>query len=194
MKDVILLTYLYIIFGDLFLNFPPFLQYGKKINFQEKVFLLVFENCIPFCSRFSPNFTKFAIKCDRNSKTSQKVHNLRCFLNWKMGFFEKEIEFFKMAICGKLAVEWVTNGTISRKCFFLALKKRVFRKKIRKLFKLKKLQQIMQMERFLEGKICVFFFYKSSPEQNWEAKTSRLLPDILWGFKPVTIWALSLNH
>ena len=43
-----------------------------------------------FDNFLSPNYSKFAIECDRNSKNSQTVQNL--------AFFKKKLEFFSKSV------------------------------------------------------------------------------------------------
>ena len=64
---------------------------------------------------FSPVCSKFTAECDCNTKNSQNVQNLG-FFGKIDGFFEKELDFFKIARFGIFAVECVSNCILSLKC------------------------------------------------------------------------------
>ena len=64
------------------------------------------------------------------------------------GFFEKNLNFFKIAKCGKFAVEGVSNGIFSRNYLFRPIK--VF------LAKNQKNSNVEKIEKYYEER--VFFF------------------------------------
>ena len=86
---------------------------------------------LPLSGRFSkflsPNYSKFAVQCNWNSKISQLLVKLG-FFEKSWFFWKKSLNFFsKIAKSGKFAVEWVLNATISKKSTLITLIARFFK-------------------------------------------------------------------
>ena len=104
--------------------FPPIFAIWKEKkssvqNSQSGAFFNVYLPIVRTMQRFwiwkflSPNYRKFTVECDRNSKISQIVRNLLFFLEKQKGFFERSLNVFKVAGGGKFAVKCVSNDIIS---------------------------------------------------------------------------------
>ena len=106
---------------------------------------------------FSPNFSKFAVKCDWDSKISQNERNL-VFLEKQIFFSKKKLEFFsKLLNVIIFFVKCVSNGIVSWKWLF-HLNCVVFWLKVRKFSKLEKLEN-MKKEYFKKNALI---FLKSN--------------------------------
>jgi len=63
------------------------------------------------CEFVSPNCSKFAVECDRNSKIFQNIQNV--FYFEKIDGFKKNLIFLKIPEGGKLAVECVSKEMVA---------------------------------------------------------------------------------
>ena len=127
----------------------------------------MFAKSVHICSRFSPNCCTFVVECDRNCKTSQNCQNF--------GFSRGKKYIFQNVVCGKFAVECVSNGIVSQNVSALIL--RLFwQKKIRKL-KLEKLENMME-ECFFQKKKRFHLFkslFKNEKVENMPLVAGRLV-------------------
>ena len=92
---------------------------------QETMFVHVYDR-----EFFSPNCSKFAVECNRNSKVSQNVKNL-FFFGKDRWIFRKKLEFFRNR------QKWKTFCRMHLIC-------EVFRLKFRKYLKLEKFEIMMK--------------------------------------------------
>ena len=127
---------------------------GRKSSPQMERFQPNFANCAHVCSRISPKCSIFAVECHKNSKISYNVQKLGFQKNrW---IFKKKLEFFKITKGGKFAIDCLLNG-ITCQNVFSALILTFFRQKVRKLLKLKKLENMMNKECFFRKKNALVF-------------------------------------
>ena len=165
---------------------PYYLYYGKQ-NLPLK-WNVSFYRCLPIA--FTPtsaivhvyecescslsNCSKFAVECDWNSKISRNVQKIWVFSKKVDEFFEKILLFFKIAEVSKFDIECVSNGIISRKCLFRKCPGNafshyeVFLAKIRKIWTLEKLENMMKKECSFREKS--FHLLKTHLYQNGKAQ------------------------
>ena len=97
----------------------------KYIGFSKKTVIFFLKNS---------NFSRNAVECDWNIKSSQNVLNLGSLMEKCGWFFEKNIAFFrKIAECSNLAVkcDWkIKTSQNVQKNWFCQIKYMVFRKKM----------------------------------------------------------------
>ena len=81
------------------------------------LYLLTRTSAIFFTSEreiiLSRNCNKFAVDFNWNKKNSQNVQTLGLFENIDRFFFLIFLNFFKIATCGKVFLEWFLNGILS---------------------------------------------------------------------------------
>ena len=148
--------------------FAPYLKYGSKILLSNGLLLTFFNSMFANCVHtkmmfihvsdreiyFSQNCSKFAVKCNWNSKKSQNVQTL-VFWKKKCFFRKKMLKIFKITACGKFFLKSVSKGIVLKNVFppyFWG-----FFGKNQKKLKLEKLENMMKKQSILKKKILSSF-------------------------------------
>ena len=148
----------------------------------------MFANCVHakrqhghFCSRLNVKLFFHQIVAQLPYYATGIVRILKTFKIWVFfrkidGFWKKNDFFFKIDKGGKFAVECVTNGNISLKCLFRPKSEVFLAKKIKKFWKLEKLENIKKV--FFEKKsfhLLKSLLYKNGKAQNMPVVAGRLV-------------------